>query len=559
MGTLILFLTAATAVYALLVGMRSYALARVESRQIKRSMGIRSRWDDAFEVDDDELLLDPTIELPERRSLVLFVGDMFDDSERGKQLGAILRNADVRIKPSESLGVVLITAMLSYIAAEVAFTQGPIVSGSIAVIVAIVLPWLVLRSRRDRRLYNFTRQLPTVAELLANSLRAGLSLQSAIDLMAREISAPANEEFVIVVSEVRLGGSLDDSLEALEQRMPSTDLGVMVTAIKVQRIAGGNLIKSMSELSQTLIERRRTQEEIKTLISQATYVAYTMPILSIVALAMFNRTVPGFLDVLFWTLPGLICLGIFILLQVIGLLLIFRFSRIKIAGAWRHELDISATDDPYGQPGVDGLALRDDAECRGSAGRRGAPDGGAQEADVRADCFAARAQTAADVSGSNTLFRPPQAQATAGLGRRSGRTHRQRCCAAQDVLFAAGGADRVLLRLDLRAWANLDDLDHLFGDRAAVLFARYHPGRDGRKTPGADHRRAARLHGSAGYHDHGGRRFRPGDEPCRRPHEGPAGGRAGPNAAAAAAWHTSPQRVPQGDLAQRVGRAARVL
>ena len=104
----------------------------------------------------------------------------------------------------------------------------------------------------------------------------------------------------------------------------------MVTAIKVQRIAGGNLIKSMSELSQTLIERRRTQEEIKTLISQATYVAYTMPILSIVALAMFNRTVPGFLDVLFWTLPGLICLGIFILLQVIGLLLIFRFSRIKI-------------------------------------------------------------------------------------------------------------------------------------------------------------------------------------------------------------------------------------
>ena len=210
MGTLILFLTAAAAVYALLLGMRSYALARVESRQIKRSMGIRSRWDDAFEVDDDELLLDPTIELPERRSLVLFVGDMFDDSERGKQLGAILRNADVRIKPSESLGVVLITGMLSYIAAEVAFTQGPIVSGSIAVIVAIVLPWLVLRSRRDRRLYNFTRQLPTVAELLANSLRAGLSLQSAIDLMTREISAPANEEFVIVVSEVRLGGSLDD-------------------------------------------------------------------------------------------------------------------------------------------------------------------------------------------------------------------------------------------------------------------------------------------------------------------------------------------------------------
>lgn len=330
METLILFSTAAMAVYALLLGVRSYAVARIESRQIKRSMGIRGRWDDAFEIDDDEMLLDPTIELPERRSLVLFIGDIFDDSQRGKQLAAVLRNADLRIKASESLGLLVITGMISYIAAEVAFTQGPIVSGTIAVTIAIVLPWMVLRSRRDRRLYNFTRQLPMVAELLANSLRAGLSLQSAVDLMTREISEPANEEFMVVVREVRLGGSLDDSLEALEQRMPSTDLGVMVTAIKVQRIAGGNLIKSMTELSQTLVERRRTHEEIKTLISQATYMAYLMPVLSVVALAMFNRTVPGFLDVLFWTIPGLICLAIFIILQVIGLLLIFRFSRVKI-------------------------------------------------------------------------------------------------------------------------------------------------------------------------------------------------------------------------------------
>jgi Flp pilus assembly protein TadB len=40
--------------------------------------------------------------------------------------------------------------------------------------------------------------------------------------------------------------------------------------------------------------------------------------------------VPGFLDVLFRTIPGILVLTIFILLQVGGFLLIQRISRIKV-------------------------------------------------------------------------------------------------------------------------------------------------------------------------------------------------------------------------------------
>lgn len=330
MSDLLLFACAAAAVVATLGWMRSTALARGQTRQIKRSMGIRSRWDDAFDVDDEEMLLDPSLELPERRSIVLFVGDIFDDSRRGRELAAKLKDADLKFKPSEALGLIVVIGMLTYIVAELSFSQGPTISGIIAVAVAILVPWLTMRARRDRRLVIFTKQLPTVAELLSNSLRAGLSLQGAIDLMAREIGGPAGEEFGIVVREARLGGGLDDSLEELEKRMPCGDLRVMNTAIRVQRIAGGNLIKSMAELSRTLIERQRTHEEIRTLVSQAMYLAYMMPALSVLALATLNRTSAGFLNPLFQTVPGWICLAVFLLLQIIGFVLIIRFARIKI-------------------------------------------------------------------------------------------------------------------------------------------------------------------------------------------------------------------------------------
>jgi tight adherence protein B len=328
MSDSVLFVSAASAVLAGFGWLRYTYLARQQSRQIKSRLGVKSRWDDAFEI-DDERLLDPTIDLPERRSMVLFVGDLFDDSACGQELRARLKAADLKIKPSEALGLVVVLG-LAHVLFELMLTQGPIISGALAAVTTAIVPWLILRSRRDRRLLNFTRQLPMVAELMANSLRAGRSLHGALELVAREIGDPASEEFALVIREMRLGGSIDDALEALERRMPSADLEVMVTALKVQRIAGGDLIKSMGALSQTLIERQRTQEEIKTMMAEPKYTSYLMPILSLCALALLNRMIPHFLDVLFRTAPGILVLCAFVGLQVLGFILIQRFARIKI-------------------------------------------------------------------------------------------------------------------------------------------------------------------------------------------------------------------------------------
>ncbi len=330
MNALTIFLAAAATVLVFCAWVRQHRIARHESSRVKARLGIRSRWEDALAVDDDELLLDPTTELPEHHSMVILVGDIFDGSERGQRLRSTLKAADVDLKPSEGIALLVIAGLLSFIAAELLLRQGPIVDGGISVVCAVVVPWLIMRSRRDRRLQKFTQQLPAIAELLSNALRAGLSLQGAIDLVAREIGDPAAEEFGIVMREVRLGGTIDDALEALAARMPSPDLGIVVTALRVQRIAGGNLIKSMGALSRTLSERQRTHEEIKTMMTEPMFASYLMPVLALLALAMLNYTLPGFLDVLFHTVPGLLVVGGFVGLQVGGFVLIQRIARIKV-------------------------------------------------------------------------------------------------------------------------------------------------------------------------------------------------------------------------------------
>lgn len=326
----LIFLSAASTVIVIFAWLRNSSAARAQTRQIKKRMGVKSIWDDAFDVDDEEMLLDPTVELPERRSMVIYFGDIFDATERGKRIRETLIQADINLKASESIGALVVFGLLSYVLAEFLLQQGPFVNIPIAIVCSIVLPWFFMRSRRHRRLENFTKQLPIVAELVSNGLRAGLALQGALELVAREMPSPAQDEFGRLVREVRLGGSIDESLEALLVRMPSDALEIMVTALRVQRIAGGNLIKSMAALSRTLSERQRTTEEIKTMLAQPRFASYLMPVLSIAALSSMNYMTPGFIDVLFQTLPGLFVLGIFILAQVGGFLWIQRITRVKV-------------------------------------------------------------------------------------------------------------------------------------------------------------------------------------------------------------------------------------
>jgi len=330
MNTTMLFVSAALTVIFIALWFATKGDVRRQTRQIKRRMGIKGRWDDAFEIDDDELLLDPTVPAPERRSLVILIGDIFDDSARGQAMRQKLKAADIMLRPSETLALLVIAALVSFVLSEILFRQGPIVDTAIAIVCAVIVPGMYFRSRRQQRLHNFTRQLPTVAELMSNALRAGLALQGALEIVSREIGDPASEEFGLVIREVRLGGSIEDSLEALLERMPSPELDILVTALKVQRVAGGNLIKSMAALSRTLDERQRTQEEVKTMMTEPKFASYLMPVLAIGALAILNHMVPGFLDVLFRTMPGIVVLTVFILLQLGGFLLIQRIARIRV-------------------------------------------------------------------------------------------------------------------------------------------------------------------------------------------------------------------------------------
>ena len=106
-----------------------------------------------------------------------------------------------------------------------------------------LLPYGILSFKRARRINAFNSVLAECIDMLARALRAGHSVVGAMETLAENAQEPAASEFSEIFKQLNLGLPMRDALMQLLDRVPSSDLRVLVTAILVQKDTGGNLVE----------------------------------------------------------------------------------------------------------------------------------------------------------------------------------------------------------------------------------------------------------------------------------------------------------------------------
>jgi len=189
-------------------------------------------------------------------------------------------------------------------------------------LVAGYLPVAVLRFQRGRRLAAFNAQLPDCIETCARALRAGHSIVSAIDVVAEQATEPARTEFGEVFKKQNYGLPLRDALLQMLERVPSSDLQVLVTGILVQKDTGGNLAEIMDRISAVIRDRMRIQGDIKIHTAQGRLTGWILFLLPVVMMLVINIVNPGYSDVLLSDPMGKKILYAGLILLAVGGLLI---------------------------------------------------------------------------------------------------------------------------------------------------------------------------------------------------------------------------------------------
>ncbi|MGW4307217.1 type II secretion system F family protein [Streptomyces californicus] len=202
--------------------------------------------------------------------------------------------------------------------------------GPVAALIGLWATNAFLNWQRIKRTERFINQLPELSRILANATQAGLALRTSLSMAAEELENPAGEELSRVARRLAVGESLEDALSELTDRLPSRELVVLVTTLVLSNRAGGTVVSSLRNLTETLEERKETRREVKTQLSQVTVTAYAVPIFGIGAMLLMNAVMPGALDRMTGAFIGQAAVVVSIILYAIGFIVIRRMSRIDV-------------------------------------------------------------------------------------------------------------------------------------------------------------------------------------------------------------------------------------
>ncbi len=201
-----------------------------------------------------------------------------------------------------------------------------IVLGSI---VGFVFPSVYIKFLVKKRKDKFFNQLVDALMIMSSSFRGGLSLIQAMEAVVEEMPDPIDQEFGTVLSENKMGVSLEEAMNHLYERMPSSALQQTITAILLARETGGNLPSIFSRIVNTIREQKKIQENINTLTLQGKIQGAVMSLLPIGFGFVVYSTNPQFFRNMTETSIGRILLTYAAISEIIGAFLIWKISVFK--------------------------------------------------------------------------------------------------------------------------------------------------------------------------------------------------------------------------------------
>ena len=201
-------------------------------------------------------------------------------------------------------------------------------------IAAAVLGWMAplvyYRWKLTQRKELFEAKLLDFTMGLASGMRSGLALPQALEATSKRIGDPMQEELQTVLREYRFGMELADALQRLNERMPSEDMNLLVTTIKLTTKTGGSLVEVMDKMVEMIRGRREFQERLKNMTAQGKFEAIAMSLAPVAAFILLYIVDPELMRPMVTTGMGWCGIGLVAVMVSCGYYVIKKIVTIEV-------------------------------------------------------------------------------------------------------------------------------------------------------------------------------------------------------------------------------------
>lgn len=208
--------------------------------------------------------------------------------------------------------------------------QAGFFAGVAAVFAGIKLPVIYMKSQYEKRCTLIVEQMVDGMTIMANSIKAGLGVTQGMERVAQNLKGPLSQEFNNALSRIRLGMTVEDSLNLFATRVPRQDVQMLVTAINILKETGGNLGETFETINLVIRERQKIEKKIEAMTTQGKVQGIIISMMPFFLLGLFRTMDPKFVEPLFTTTMGMILLAGVVVLVVLGGIVIKKIVTIKV-------------------------------------------------------------------------------------------------------------------------------------------------------------------------------------------------------------------------------------
>ncbi|QUD90818.1 type II secretion system F family protein [Phenylobacterium montanum] len=191
-----------------------------------------------------------------------------------------------------------VMALITLGATAVMRAPWPVMLGA-PVAAGLGLPRWVLGFLAGRRRKRFIEHFSDAIDIIVRGIKSGLPVHDCLKIIARESPAPLGPEFQGLVENLAMGVAIDQGLEKMYARMPTSELRFFTIVLAIQQKTGGNLAEALGNLSTVLRARKLMREKIKALSSEATASAMIIGCLPPGVVVLITVTTPSYMSVMF--------------------------------------------------------------------------------------------------------------------------------------------------------------------------------------------------------------------------------------------------------------------
>lgn len=204
----------------------------------------------------------------------------------------------------------------------------------VASIFVMIVGWKIPKPMVDffenKRKKKYQVQMVDALNLMANGIRAGLTVPQSIGMVVDELPPPVSQEFNLVLQQAKIGVPLDEALENLKRRVYTEDNEMFVTSVTILRETGGNLAETFDTIVSVIRERVRLQLKIETYIASGKIQAYIIGAMPFMMIIMFGSGDPEYFGLLFGTIPGILAFMLICGMVGLGMWVIMKIIDIKV-------------------------------------------------------------------------------------------------------------------------------------------------------------------------------------------------------------------------------------